>query len=131
MLQEHGLTPNTFTYGTLIEGCNFKGRGEYDVAMVMYAKLLQRQPVPPDYIKTALLRVVVTAMKSASSLQEAMKAFLGLQHLCLENSAEVPSCPRRQSTSFRKHKHKHCFTAGPGLVGMPSAKGCSVSAAYA
>lgn len=89
MMQDRGLTPNTFTYAILIEGCNYKGRGQFDVAMQIYANLRERMPSVPDYIKGLLLRVVLTAMRKATSLQDAMKAFVGLQHLHLENTVEV------------------------------------------
>ena len=91
MMREHGVMPNTFTYLSIIQGCNFKGRGLYDVGIMMYTKLVadfEEQGVP-DILKSELLAVVITAMRSASSVQDAMKAFVGLQTLQLEDNVLV------------------------------------------
>lgn len=90
-MREHGVMPNTFTYLSIIQGCNFKGRGLYDVGIMMYTKLVAdfEERGVPDILKSELLAVVITAMRSASSVQDAMKAFVGLQTLQLEDNVLV------------------------------------------
>lgn len=128
---DNGHEPNTFTCMAILEACNFKGRGLFDVAMLLYAKLATTMPGPvPDVIKTQLLQVcalpplravhadsfqsidsgtsghrrarlhdredgrggvqvVVTAIRRAPDIREAIKCFVGLQHLRLEDDVSV------------------------------------------
>ena len=55
---DNGHEANTYTCMLLLEACNFKGKGLYDVALVVYAKLAATMPGPvPDVLKAQLLEV--------------------------------------------------------------------------
>lgn len=53
-----GYPANTMTIMLLLEGCNFKGRGLSEVAMVLYAKLAAAHGgAVPVIVKSQLLQV--------------------------------------------------------------------------
>ena len=60
MMAEHGYPANSFTYTAILGACNFKGRGLFDVAAVLYSKLATAsgEPVPQD-VQQELVKVII------------------------------------------------------------------------
>eukprot|EP00803_Ostreobium_quekettii_P006405 evm.model.scf_398.8 EVM.evm.TU.scf_398.8 scf_398:52914-54074(-) len=68
-----GVRPNSFTFLNLVQGCNFKKRGDCERALASFQKLEDFEIDPPEVLCQALWGVCKTAMQKAKRWQDAMK----------------------------------------------------------
>eukprot|EP00892_Ulva_mutabilis_P010946 jgi/Ulvmu1/8223/UM041_0032.1 len=78
----------------VMEACNFKGQAKCRTALAVYTSFMKRvgliaHHTTSNILQTHLLQTVQAAIKSAPTVQDAMKCFVGLQHLGLERQTCV------------------------------------------
>ena len=93
LMLDGGYAANTMTVMLLLEGCNFKGRGLSEVAMVLYGKLATAHGGDvPVIVKSQLLQV--GCLRSALTRAASAIVFC-VASTCLHPVFDAPRCAPR------------------------------------